>query len=276
MHGQPRKRLFSLNFRQLPSFALLVALLAAPAPALAWGAEGHEIVAALALRELTPAARGQVARLLGSEAMMIHDANWADEIKDQRRDTGVWHYVDIPLAAPGYDRRRDCVRGDCVVAQIEYDTRLLTDRGANPQARAEALRFLIHFVADVHQPLHAVDNGDRGGNDVHVSIGRERATLHKVWDVDVVQELGFNTGRIAEALERGLTPAQRKAWAKGMPSAWADEAHVIARDQIYPAVGGRRSLRLPRDYSAREVAITRVQLAKAGIRLGWLLNTTLR
>jgi hypothetical protein len=265
-----------LNFRQLPNSVLLIALLAVPAPALAWGAEGHEIVAAMALRELTPAARGQVARLLGGEAMMVHDANWADEIKDQRRDTGVWHYVDIPLTAPGYDRRRDCVRGDCVVAQIDYDARLLTDRNANDRTRAEALRFLIHFVADVNQPLHAVDNGDRGGNDVHVSIGRERATLHKVWDVDVVQELGFNTGRIAEGLERSVTPAQRKAWAKGSPAAWADESHAIARGQIYPPLSGRRSLRLPRDYAGREATIARAQLAKAGVRLAWLLNGALK
>src|SRR3954471_12962843 len=109
------KGLFSLNFRRFPSSALLALLLiAAPGPAFAWGAQGHEIVAAMALRELTPAARGQVARLLGGEAMMIHDANWADEVRDQRRDTGSWHYVNIPLGAPGYDQRRDCLRGDCV------------------------------------------------------------------------------------------------------------------------------------------------------------------
>jgi hypothetical protein len=266
-----------LHFRHLPgSLALAALLLAAPGKAFAWGAEGHEIVAALALRELTPVARGQVARLLGGETMMIHDANWADEIRDQRRDTGVWHYVDIPLQAPGYDRRRDCPRGDCVVAQIDYDARLLTDRRANDGARAEALRFLIHFVADVHQPLHAADDGDRGGNDVHVSIGRERATLHKVWDVDVVQGLGFDADGVAAALARSVTPAERKAWAKGTPAAWADEAHALARDAIYPPIAGRRSLRLPRDYAWREAAITRMQLAKAGVRLAWLLNTTLR
>ena len=251
-------------------------LLAAPPSALAWGAEGHEIVAALALRELTPAARGQVARLLGGETMMIHDANWADEIKDLRRDTGRWHYVDIPLGAPGYDKRRDCARDICVVAQIENDLAVLSDHHAGPGARADALRFLIHFVADVHQPLHAADNGDRGGNDVHVSIGRERANLHKVWDVDVVQGLSFDTGAVASGLERGMTPAQRKAWAAGTPAGWANEAHAIARNEIYPPLGERRSVRLPRDYAWREAQVTREQLAKAGVRLAWVLNSTLR
>jgi hypothetical protein len=272
------KGLFSLNFRQFPSSILLaVLLIAAPGSAFAWGAQGHEIVAALALRELTPAARGQVAHLLGGEAMMIHDANWADEIKDQRRDTGAWHYVNIPLHASGFDRRRDCARDICVVAQIENDVLALSGRhGGGTLARGDALRMLIHFIADVHQPLHAADDGDRGGNDVHVSIGRERANLHKVWDVDVVQSQGFDTGAIVNDLERGITPAQRKAWVTGDPSSWATESHAIARDEIYPPLNGRRSVRLPRDYAYRESATARVQLAKAGVRLAWLLNATLR
>jgi hypothetical protein len=271
------KGLLSLNFRQFPSSALLaVLLIAAPVPAFAWGAQGHEIVAAMALRELTPAARGQVAHLLGSEAMMIHDANWADEVRDQRRDTGSWHYVNIPLAAPGYDARRDCPRGDCVVAQIGNDMRLLGDRRAGDRARAEALRFLIHFVADIHQPLHAADDGDRGGNDVHVGMGRERASLHKVWDADVVQALGYDTGVIAARLDRSVTPAERKAWSAGTPANWANESQAVARDEIYPPVDGRRFVRLPRDYAYREAGVARVQLAKAGVRLAWLLNSTLR
>ncbi len=277
MYGQPRKRLFPLNFRVFPGSVLLILLLlAAPQRALAWGAEGHEIVAALALRELTPVARGQVARLLGGEAMMIHDANWADEVRDQRRDTSTWHYVNIPLEAPGYDRRRDCPRGICLVAQIENDLLALNDRRAGTLARAEALRFLIHFVADVHQPLHAADDGDRGGNDVHVSMGRERASLHKVWDADVVQALGYDTGAIAADLERAVTPAQRKDWSTGTPAAWANESLAVARNEIYPPVEGRRFVRLPRDYAFRESAVARAQLAKAGVRLAWLLNTTLR
>src|SRR5882757_7230325 len=126
-------------FRKLLTFAILTV----PSPALAWGAEGHEIVAAIAARELTPAARARAARLLGGEAMLVLDSNWADEIRDQRRDTGRWHFVDIPLTAPGYDPRRDCPDRACVVAQIENDMRILGDRRLSDGARAEALRFLI-------------------------------------------------------------------------------------------------------------------------------------
>jgi hypothetical protein len=280
LRGQPEmssKRLFSLQFRQVPGFcAVLALLMLAPLRALAWSPEGHEIVALVAMQELTPAARSQIARLLGSPAMMVHDASWADEIRDRRPDTAPWHYVDIPLGASGYDAARDCPRRACVVAQIEDDVRILANHGRDDGARAEALRFLIHFTADLHQPLHAEDNNDKGGNDVRVALGRRRSSLHRVWDGDVVEALGFDGGRVADALERSITPAQRKAWAFGTPAQWANEAHAIARDHIYPPLGGRTQLRLSPDYPQREIAIARTQLAKAGVRLAWLLNGVFR
>jgi hypothetical protein len=267
--------LFPLPFRSLPKLLALIAILA-PSRALAWGAEGHEIVAAVALRELSVAARTEVGRLLGAPVMMVHEASWADEIRDSRPETGAWHYVDIPLRAGSYDARRDCGDGDCVVAQIDHDIRVLSDRHASDAARAEALRFLIHFVADVHQPLHAEDNDDKGGNQVHVRLGRERASLHKLWDVDVVEPLGPDPDAIAESIERQLSPGRRKDWQSGTSSRWANEAHAIAREHVYPPLGGARDLRLPRDYAYREAPLARILLAKAGVRLGWLLNSTLR
>jgi hypothetical protein len=265
-----------LNFRQFPIFLAAVLAAQLPAPALAWGPEGHEIIASIALRELTPAARSQVARLLGGPAMMVADSNWADEIRDQRPDTGRWHYVDIPLRAPGFDTRRDCPRQDCVVAQIENDRRTLANTRLGDGARAEALRFLIHFVGDVHQPLHAEDNGDKGGNDIHVFLGRKRTNLHRLWDGDVAQASGRDLEAVADGVERSITPAQRKSWASGTPAQWADEAHAMARDQIYPALGDRRELHLPRDYAWQEAPLARQQFAKAGVRLAWLINATLR
>jgi hypothetical protein len=256
--------------------ALIAALVVMPLPALAWGAEGHEIAAAIALQELAPATRGQVAALLGSAAMMVHDSNWADEIRDQRPWTGDWHFVDVPLDASGYDPARDCPADNCVVAQIGDDLKLLRDRNAPKAARAEALRFLIHFVADIHQPLHTVDNGDKGGNAVRVTLGRLRSNMHHVWDTVLVEQLGADTAAIAGAIEHGLTPAQKKAWQSGTPASWANESHQIARDEVYALTDGRDYLRLPRGYPDAEAPVVKMQLAKAGLRLAWLLNGALR
>jgi hypothetical protein len=256
--------------------ALALFLLLLPLPAFAWGAEGHEIVAAIALAGMTPAARAQAAQLLGGDAMLVHDSNWADEIRDQRPDTGSWHDVDSPLEAQGYDARRDCPNANCVVAQIANDLRLLGNRRDAPALRAEALRFLIHFVADIHQPLHAVDNDDKGGNAIRIEIGRDRTNMHHVWDVEAVEALGWDAGAIARQIDGRITPAQRKAWQGGTPAAWANEAHRIARDQVYAITDGRRSLRLPPEYLLAEAPVVRLQLAKAGVRLAGLLNATLR
>ncbi|HUE65947.1 MAG TPA: S1/P1 nuclease [Rhizomicrobium sp.] len=265
-----------MKIRQLPNSIILAALLLAPIQAFGWGAEGHEVVAGVAFREMTPAARRQVAGLLGSETMLVEQSNWADEIKDQRRDTALWHFVNIPLHAPAFVSQRDCAAGDCVVAQIEADVQTLRNRKLDANARAQALMFLIHFVADVHQPLHVEDNDDRGGNEVRVQVGRERANLHRVWDADIVKALGFDPDRVAADIERSITPAQRAAWTRGTAADWANEAHAIARDQVYPPLGRARYLRLPRDYAWREAPVARMQLARAGVRLAWLLNAILK
>ena len=256
---------------------LLAAFLSlVPIPALAWGAQGHEIVAAIALQDLSPQARGQVARLLGSPVLLIHDASWADEIRDRRPETGRWHYVDIPLSAPGYLAARDCSRGDCVVAQIAAAQRVLADPRRTSSARAEALRFLIHLVADIHQPLHAVDNDDRGGNQVRITLRGGRTNLHQLWDTRVVEALGHDSGRVAQEIRRSVSPPQRKAWQAGSAAVWAIESHLFARDRVYPALQGRRNLRLPSTYMRDEAPVTRQQLAKAGVRLAWMLNTSLK
>ena len=255
-------------------FAVIILL--APAPAFAWGREGHEIIAGIAERELTPVARAQVAQLLGREAMLIHDSNWADQIRERRQKTGPWHYVDIPLNAPGYDARRDCGGNNCVVAQIADDLNVLGNRRLPRATRAEALRFLVHFVGDIHQPMHTVDNDDHGGNAVRVYLAGERTNLHRVWDGEVVEAFGFDAGPIAAAVESAIQRTQKKNWQSGSPADWANESHRIARGEIYPVTHGRRSLRLSSVWLRTEAPIARLQIAKAGVRLAWLLNRTLR
>ncbi len=251
-------------------------LLLPPVPAMAWGAQGHEIITTIAAHQLTARARAQVAQLLGGPAMLIHDSNWADEVRDQRPETGPWHYVDIPLRAPHYAPARDCPTGQCVVAQIVRARQTVADLRQPHARRAEALRFLIHFVADLHQPLHAADNGDRGGNEIRINLDGQRTNLHQLWDTRIVEAMGRNTAQIAVGIASAVSSQQRKSWQAGTPAAWADESHRIARDRVYPMVQGRRSLRLPAGYLRAEMPATRQQLAKAGMRLARLLNTTLR
>ncbi len=258
-------------------FLCLMPLLLAT-PAWGWGSEGHEIVAAIAARELTPAASRQVARLLGGDAaaMMIHDSNWADEIRSDRPETGRWHFVDIPLDSGGYDAARDCPGGDCVVARIAQDRQILANAKLPPPQRAEALMFLIHFVADIHQPLHTVDDGDRGGNDIRAWADGRRTNMHHVWDMNVVEPLGPDASAVAAAILAGLSPQQIRAWQSGTPAAWANESFHLAQTDVYAFVRGRHTVRVPDAYLEREEPAVRTQLARAGARLAWILNTTLK
>jgi hypothetical protein len=262
----------------MKSVLLLAFLLLLPAPVLAWGPQGHEIVAQIAAREMTPAARTEVEALLSGDAavMMSANANWADEIRQDRPETAAWHFVDIELGATHYDPARDCPRSDCIVAQIQKDRRILADRHAPLPDRIEALRFLIHFLGDIHQPLHAADDHDRGGNDIAVRVGRYRTSLHRLWDGDVVTALGDDPALVAARIDSGFSRAQKLAWEKGTPADWAFESFLIAEHDIYAPLHGRKFVVLPRDYAARQAPIVRAQLEKAGLRLAMVLDEIFR
>lgn len=244
----------------------------------AWGNEGHRIIAAIAWGRLTPAARQQVNDLLGGGGRVAIEqaSTWADEIRPSRRETAPWHYVNIEISSNGYLPARDCPAGNCVIAQVEKDARIIADRHLIMPVRSEALRFLIHFVGDLHQPLHCADNYDRGGNSVRVVIGTEETNLHAVWDRDVVASLGEEPDSVASTLDAQIAPEVAKAWSVGSPVNWGNETFEIAKSSIYSELQGKGGtsapIILPADYPVRQRALAATQLEKAGVRLAWLLN----
>ena len=158
----------ALKLRRLAigDFALLLCI---PCSARAWGPEGHQIIADLAESHLTPAARERVTQIL--QGVRMRDvAYWADLVRPSRRETARWHFVNIELGATDYRPERDCRQlegeGDCIIAAI---ARNIEDLEATGERQALALKFLIHFVADLHQPFHAVSEA-RGGNQIRVTF----------------------------------------------------------------------------------------------------------
>ena len=254
--------------------ALFLAFLLSSAPALAWGPRGHQAIAYLAAMNLTPQARAQVAGLLGgeAEAMMALSANWADEIRDTRPHTGPWHYVNLKIGGDmRYRAGRDCPRDACIVAQIARQEAVL--RGPAPrEQKAEALKYLIHFIADIQQPLHAADNDDRGGNRVYLRWRGQRITLHHFWDDEMVVASGRDPRAIARALDAATPRARKDALGAGTPTSWAQASAAIARDQIYP-----HAHRAPSQVEATAQArIARDQMARGGYALAARLNAIFR
>jgi hypothetical protein len=254
----------------------LLLLFGSAIPASAWGPEGHEVVAHLAALNLSAKAKEQVAALLGgeAEASMAIASNWADEIRDARPQTSDWHFVNLEIDGDmRYQPARDCPQDNCAVGQILRNEALLKT-GPPAADKAEALKFLIHLVGDIHQPLHACENHDRGGNSVRVSYrGGKAISLHHFWDDDMVFSLGKDPAIVAQGIDAALDGAQKAAlMAPGAPSAWAETSAQIARTVIYLQTKGRPNTLLQDQQVMQDAGISRLQLARAGFALAGLLN----
>jgi nuclease S1 len=207
-------------------------------------------------------------------------STWADQIRVQRPETAPWHYVNIPVhpapAEPsGYVATRDCPNEACVVAKIEQFERVLADRQASERERLEALKYLIHFIGDMHQPLHASNNNDRGGNDVTVTFMGRQTNLHAVWDSGIVEPAVKGDERgYAMQLTRNITQAEFTQWSQGNPVSWANEAHDVATSLVYGEL--QHAGALPGSYEAQALPVVNEQLERAGVRLAKVLNDCLR
>jgi nuclease S1 len=275
--------------KHLICFILAVSLVSIfPARANAWGAAGHRIVAIIAEDNLNTHTRERIADLLGEEVTLASVANFADEIRFSRPDTKQFHFVDIPLTANSYDPARDCrasEEGDCVIAAIERFRQELANTSLSKARRRFALKFLVHLVGDMHQPLHCADNdNDRGGNDVKVVwFGRSGKgfNLHAVWDKLIIQQAELTDDEFAEALVDGLTSARIQTIQSSTVIQWAEEAHRVARERAYRFVPGTRIMNksatetLGQAYYNRNFATVDDQLLKGGLRLAKILNDTL-
>lgn len=274
-----------------------VLLVLAMPMAMSWGPEGHAIVADIAQAHLDPAAAAEVASLLKQEGLDRLDqiSSWADDHRKELPDTGGWHYVDIPLKATGYEAGRDCAQGNCAVAKLDETIHVLADKSASPQARLLALKWVVHLVGDIHQPLHAEDNDDKGGNTVQVQFFGNGTNLHAIWDGGILRHAldlqpgpnyTFDHAAVradAMHLDAGITPAQRADWASGhlLPQiadasiVWANESHMLARDVAYADIVKPYGDAWSQRYQQKAWPVVRKRLQQAGVRLADVLNEAL-
>lgn len=271
----------------LPPLAIAALAIATPtAHALAWGVEGHAIIADIAEAHLTEAAHRQVRLLLDAEGKTNLDqiSSWADMVRMQRRETSSWHYVNIPLEAPVYDPSRDCPGGQCVVQKIYDFAHVLSTSADVTRERLEALKWVVHFVGDIHQPLHAEDHGDEGGNAIPVIGFGSRANLHRLWDTDFIRvEINGDERSFAHELDRGISPDQIRTWQNSRPADWANESHHVAQSIAYgllprqPDRGRRQEPEaIDEKYEQAATKAINARLQQAGIRLADVLNQVLR
>ncbi len=287
------------------SAALLIAV-ALPREAPAWGPEGHAMVGEIAERFLTPRARKKVHAILQKKQLSDYEiASWPDIIRGNKEyavlfpHNSRWHYVDFDAFAD-LETLRLSEDGQDIVSQVVFWHKELGRSRLPRPKRLDALRFLVHFVADMHQPLHcAYRYNDMGGNMIpvhsfrgaHFAIDAETPmdrlpNLHSTWDEYFVYELmdGTDPADFAAQLAQEITPDQARQWAEPDPLAWALESHNLARSHVYrftdgtdlPFTWSRPGIDLTREnYIDANVPVVREQLQKAGVRLAHLLNTAL-
>jgi hypothetical protein len=305
----------------------IAATISMPTSARAWGCEGHQVVALLAEKHLTPHALAMAKQILADgpidpslsryckpvETDPLADAStWPDDVRSQRPGTSPWHYIDIPLGTKDRNFAKYCdPKEGCVTSAITEELATLRSADADPKERADALRFLIHFVGDLHQPLHAVTDNDEGGNCVPVTFFGDAPqlrnpqfesyapNLHGVWDTNILGRA--TTGKTSNEVAAELDVAFRRQIARWQKSpvnidGWAWESYQLAVKTAYGKLPARVPVEKPQPvkscadddhvstrrlklderlgdpYQNASVPVVRERLAQAGARLALLLN----
>ena len=279
------------------SSGLLIAACCGP-PARAWGPQGHRTVGAIADRQLTPQAHATVAQLLSDDRDKFGNPSgrttleavsvWADELHGSPAARAVWHYDDVPVCG-SEPKARYCPGGQCNSEQLKRLIGVLADSHAAPRERNEALKWVVHLVGDMHQPLHAANNDDRGGNLVQVTLAgvrtRGRENLHRAWDNDLVRLALHARNRQQPPANIDALAAEARQLAaevgQGSPDSWARESNNLARNVAYRYVGFACNsvppgiVVLDAAYQQQAEVVVRERLLLAGARLAALLNQTL-
>ena len=249
-----------------------------PGHALAWGAQGHRLVARIAETRLDPAAKAEIERLLASEpdATLSSIAPWADQLRANDPDLGKksagWHYVNMAEDGCIYDPPKHCRDGDCVIEALKAQSALLADRSLPDAQRLQALKFVVHLVGDIHQPMHAGYGHDKGGNTYQLQFNERGTNLHSLWDSGMFYALQLDDEHYLQRLQALPAPSgvvapqlQRDA------TRWAEQSCRIAtREGIYPA-----NRKIGQDYADTWRPLAEAQLRLAGERLAALLNELL-
>ncbi len=281
--------------RTLSVIVLSFALTLLPAlPAVAWSTLGHRMVGELAQRHLDPAAQAEVTLLLAGEPepTLAGVSKWADDLRtsdpDRFKATSRWHYLNAEGGGCAYDLARDCPDGNCVSEAILAQRAILADRSQPLGARRDALKFIVHFVGDIHQPMHAGDRPDRGGNSYQISLrtpiepeayarkdyvdGVMGTNLHSIWDFYIFASTGRSLLDYSNRLDAlPWPPYPQPSQYDVMPLAWAGEScRLIDARGIYPEQHTMDDAYLD---AMRPLAEQRVR--QAAWRLAQLLNETL-
>lgn len=248
-----------------------------PTPPL-WSFSPHQVICEVAWQRLTPEAKELVRTVRQTDTTgartFAESCVWADQVRDStHRATYEYHFINVDRGSPRVDWKRDCAAYDCVaVAVVRYAHYLsLEPKGSRDRLRrAEALKFLGHFVGDLHQPLHAGYGDDLGGNTTMVTWEGRETRLHSVWDGQIPRRAGITGLESAPEIAASISDTQAAEWLKSDVYGWVEESYQLVRTVVYNFQPGEE---LSGSYATKAVPVVNEQIRKAGVRLAGLLNS---
>ena len=263
--------------------ALLLVLFPVSSDVWAWGDQGHKVICEIAFRLVQPNTRAEIRKLIGTDEQFNTFSDsciWPDHPRQRASE----HFVNLPRDSDGLHSESCPGVPLCVVTAIKKDFEVLSPNNASPAQKLASLKFLGHWVGDIHQPLHVSFEDDRGGNGILVAGECGASNLHSAWDTCLVlKAVGEDVGEAATELMKWITPAEIESWNHSAPMDWANESFAIAEQaQMKYCIRQGASCNQPSGkvnidtaYVAANTAIIREQLQKAGVRLAHMLDATL-
>jgi hypothetical protein len=236
-----------------------------------WGGVGHKTVATIAGAHLSPVAKSSVKALLGEQSI-ADVASWADEVRNtpEYKATGPWHYVDLPLGY-SFEAFASAVKaqgGDNVYGAIIKCEEELKNPAMSREQKAIALKFLVHFIGDSHQPMHVSRAEDKGGNTIQVQFNGKGMNLHSLWDSGLIGKEGKSFDQMAKDYDTA-TPADIKKWQSDAPMQWLWESYQFST-KIYADI--EKNNQLDDAYYKANMPVVQQRIEMAGIRLAGVLN----
>lgn len=247
----------------------VLAILALAFGLISWGRTGHTVIGRIAADHLSDKAKAGVAGLLNGQSL-ADVASWADDTRD--RSTAGWHFINVEPGLTFDDFKKQVEGKEDVYTALVKEEAILGDNSAARADRVNALKYIVHFVGDIHQPMHVSRAGDKGGNTIQVRYDGQGGNLHSLWDTKLLEHAGLSEDELARQYDKA-TPQQIAKWQSDPQIIWAWESYQIS-SQLYAEIE-KNGTEIDDAYYNAHTPTVGSRIEKAGIRLAGVLNKLL-
>ena len=259
-----------MNKRQILS---LCTLFVTAVILISWGVTGHRTIGRIAANHLSPQASAAVRELLGNETL-AEASTWADEVRNQPdyKHTGPWHYINLPLGLtePAFEQAVKGMTQENVYSALLQQEQVLGSTSSSKEQKIEALKFIVHFIGDLHQPMHVSREEDKGGNTIQVNYAGVGTNLHALWDSKLLDHLGLDDQQLAQKVDQ-VSAAQVAAWQSDPLIKWIWESYEIS-SKLYAEIDAMNGRSIDDGYYQAHIQIVQQRIEMAGVRLAGVLN----